>query len=170
MFFLLRSFITGLLLISINSLVVADVAFTPIQSKTAIEIVDKLTTKHYRQQPMDDELSKSLLEHYVDLLDPAKSYFLQSDISEFQQWETRLDDMLKDGDLDPGFKIYNRYYQRALDRLQGNIDLLKSDFEFDLTKDEYLPFDVDDNQWPATERVLMITGVSGLKKVIFVLN
>lgn len=150
MFFLLRSFITGLLLISINALVVADVAFTPVQSKTAIEIVDKLTTKHYRQQPMDDELSKSLLEHYVDLLDPAKSYFLQSDISEFQQWETSLDDMLKDGDLDPGFKIYNRYYQRALDRLQGNIDLLKSDFEFDLTKDEYLPFDVDDNQWPST--------------------
>lgn len=150
MFFLLRSFITGLLLISINALVVADVAFTPVQSKTAIEIVDKLTTKHYRQQPMDDELSKSLLEHYVDLLDPAKSYFLQSDISEFKQWETSLDDMLKDGDLDPGFKIYNRYYQRALDRLQGNIDLLKSDFEFDLSKDEYLPFDVDDNHWPST--------------------
>ena len=150
MFFLLRSFTTGLLLVSINALVVADVAFTPVQSKTAIEIVDKLTTKHYRQQPMNDELSKSLLEHYVNLLDPAKSYFLQSDISEFQQWETSLDDMLKDGDLDPGFKIYNRYYQRALDRLQGNIDLLKSDFEFDLTKDEYLPFDVDDNHWPAT--------------------
>ena len=152
MFFLLRSFTTGLLLLSINALVVADVAFTPVQSKTAIEIVDKLTTKHYRQQPMDDELSKSLLEHYVNLLDPAKSYFLQSDISEFQQWETSLDDMLKGGDLDPGFKIYNRYYQRALDRLQGNIDLLKSDFEFDLTKDEYLPFDVDDNQWPATAK------------------
>ena len=152
MFFLLRSFTTGLLLLSINALVVADVAFTPVQSKTAIEIVDKLTTKHYRQQPMDDELSKSLLEHYVNLLDPTKSYFLQSDISEFQQWETSLDDMLKDGDLDPGFKIYNRYYQRALDRLQGNIDLLKSDFEFDLTKDEYLPFDVDDNQWPATAK------------------
>ncbi|MCL4154769.1 UNVERIFIED_CONTAM: hypothetical protein GTU68_000401 [Idotea baltica] len=101
---------------------------------------------------MDDELSKSLLEHYVNLLDPAKSYFLQSDISEFQQWETSLDDMLKGGDLDPGFKIYNRYYQRALDRLQGNIDLLKSDFKFDLTKDEYLPFDVDDNQWPATAK------------------
>jgi carboxyl-terminal processing protease len=150
MFFLLRSFTTGLLLLSINALVVADVAFTPVQSKTAIEIVDKLTTKHYRQQPMDDELSKSLLEHYVNLLDPTKSYFLQSDISEFQQWETSLDDMLKDGDLDPGFKIYNRYYQRALDRLQGNIDLLKSDFEFDLTKDEYLPFDVDDNHWPST--------------------
>lgn len=150
MFFLLRSFITGLLLISINALVVADVAFTPVQSKTAIEIVDKLTTKHYRQQPMDDELSKSLLEHYVDLLDPAKSYFLQSDISEFKQWETSLDDMLKDGDLDPGFKIYNRYYQRALDRLQGNIDLLESDFKFDLSKDEYLPFDVDDNHWSST--------------------
>lgn len=133
-----------------NSIVVADIEFTENQSKTAIEIVDKLTTKHYRQQPIDDELSKNLLDQYIDLLDPSKSYLLKSDIEEFQQWETSLDDMLKKGELSPGYKIYNRYYQRAIERLDSNISLLKSDFEFDLSKDEYLPFDVESHEWPAT--------------------
>ena len=140
----------ALLLISMNSIVVADIEFTENQSKTAIEIVDKLTTKHYRQQPIDDELSKKLLDQYIDLLDPSKSYLLKSDIEEFQQWETSLDDMLKKGELSPGYKIYNRYYQRAIERLDSNISLLKSDFEFDLTKDEYLPFDVESHERPAT--------------------
>lgn len=150
MLFLYRFFIPALLLISMNSIVVADIEFTENQSKTAIEIVDKLTTKHYRQQPIDDELSKNLLDQYIDLLDPSKSYLLKSDIEEFQQWETSLDDMLKKGELSPGYKIYNRYYQRAIERLDSNISLLKSDFEFDLSKDEYLPFDVESHEWPAT--------------------
>jgi carboxyl-terminal processing protease len=150
MLFLYRFFIPALLLISMNSIVVADIEFTENQSKTAIEIVDKLTTKHYRQQPIDDELSKNLLDQYIDLLDPSKSYLLKSDIEEFQQWETSLDDMLKKGELSPGYKIYNRYYQRAIERLDSNISLLTSDFEFDLSKDEYLPFDVESHEWPAT--------------------
>jgi len=150
MLFLYRFFIPALLLISMNSIVVADIEFTENQSKTAIEIVDKLTTKHYRQQPIDDELSKNLLDQYIDLLDPSKSYLLKSDIEEFQQWGTSLDDMLKKGELSPGYKIYNRYYQRAIERLDSNISLLKSDFEFDLSKDEYLPFNVESHEWPAT--------------------
>lgn len=150
MLFLRKTFIPALLLISTNSIVVADIEFTENQSKTAIEIIDKLTTKHYRQQPLDDQLSKSLLNQYIDQLDPAKSYLLKIDITEFQQWDSSLDDMLKKGELSPGYKIYNRYYQRAIDRLDSNIKLLKSDFEFDLSKDEYLPYDVEANQWPAT--------------------
>lgn len=128
----------------------SDIQFTESQSETAVEIIEKLTTKHYRQKPIDDELSQDLLSRYMDQLDPAKSYFLLSDVNEFKQWETKLDDLLKEGDVTPGAIIYNRYYQRATDRLQSNIDLLKSDFAFDLTKDEYLPYDVDGNQWPTT--------------------
>ena len=145
---LLKIVTLAVLLVSTTTL--ANVEFTADQSKTAIEIIEKLTTKHYRKQSVNDELSQNLLSQYLEHLDPAKSYLLQSDINEFKQWETTLDDKLKKGDLEPGFKIYNRYYKRAIERLQSNIELLESDFEFDLSKDEYLPFDIDDNQWPAT--------------------
>lgn len=150
MLFSLKKFVLPLILTLLSSVVSADVKFTQNQAETATEIIEKLTTKHYRQQPVNDELSRNLLNQYVDQLDPAKSYFLQEDISEFKQWETKLDDMLKEGDLSAGFNIYNRYYKRALDRLQSNIALLESDFQFDLTQDEYLPYDVEGNEWPIT--------------------
>ncbi|MDX2350545.1 MAG: carboxy terminal-processing peptidase [Porticoccus sp.] len=128
----------------------AELDYTPNQAKTAIEVIEELSTKHYRKQPLDDELSSKLLHELIDNLDPTKSYLLQEDITEFQQWETRLDDMFREGDLSAGFFIYNRYNQRTMARLQENISLLESDFQFDLTKDEYLPVEVDNNQWPAT--------------------
>ena len=149
MLFHLRIIIPALLM-SLAPLVSADLDYTPNQSKTAIEVIDELTSKHYRRQPLDDALSTKLLYQFIDYLDPAKTYLLEEDIAEFKQWETKLDDMFKKGDLSAGFHIYNRYYQRAIERLQKNIDLLESDFQFDLTKDEYLSVDVDSNQWPST--------------------
>ncbi|KKL97991.1 hypothetical protein LCGC14_1828910, partial [marine sediment metagenome] len=147
--FLLRPTLT-LMLLCLTSLATAELDYTPNQAKTAIEVIEELSTKHYRKQPLDDELSSKLLHELIDNLDPTKSYLLQEDITEFQQWETRLDDMFKAGDLSAGFFIYNRYNQRTMARLQENISLLESDFQFDLTKDEYLPIDVGTNQWPAT--------------------
>jgi carboxyl-terminal processing protease len=146
---MLRTIFT-LLLLCITSLAIAGLDYTPNQAKTAVEVIEELSTKHYRKQPLDDALSSRLLHELIDNLDPTKSYLLQEDITEFQQWETRLDDMFGKGDLSPGFFIYNRYNQRTMDRLQANISLLESDFQFDLTKDEYLPLDVDNNQWPET--------------------
>ena len=149
--FLLRTSLS-LVLLCIASLVMAtaELDYTPSQAKTAIEVIEDLSTKHYRKQPLDDMLSRKLLYQLIDNLDPTKSYFLQADIDEFEQWEVRLDDMFKEGDLSAGFHIYNRYNQRAMARLQANISLLEGGFQFDLAKDEYLPLDVDSNQWSAT--------------------
>ncbi len=149
--FLLRTSLS-LVLLCIASLVMAtaELDYTPSQAKTAIEVIKDLSTKHYRKQPLDDMLSRKLLYQLIDNLDPTKSYFLQADIDEFEQWEVRLDDMFKEGDLSAGFHIYNRYNQRAMARLQANISLLEGGFQFDLAKDEYLPLDVDSNQWSAT--------------------
>jgi carboxyl-terminal processing protease len=146
---LLRSILT-LMLLCLTSLATAELDYTSNQAKTAIEVIEELSTKHYRKQPLDDELSSKLLHELIDNLDPTKSYLLQEDITEFQKWETRLDDMFRAGDLSAGFFIYNRYNQRTMARLQANISLLESEFQFDLTKDEYLPIDVGTNQWPAT--------------------
>ncbi|MDP1521348.1 carboxy terminal-processing peptidase [Porticoccus litoralis] len=131
-------------------LVSAEVQFDTEQPETAVEIVDELINKHYRKQDLNDELSKQFLYKYIDNLDPAKSYLLQTDINEFQRWETELDDMLKRGDLTAGFVIFNRYIKRATERLQANIDLLESDYQFDLNQDEQLSIDLDELPWPKT--------------------
>ncbi|MEZ5529080.1 MAG: carboxy terminal-processing peptidase [Porticoccaceae bacterium] len=142
--------VSSLLLFLAVSLAHAEISYAPDQPETAIEIVDELSNKHYRKMPLDDELSREFLTQYIESLDPAKSYLIQSDIDEFRRWETDLDDMLKRGDLTAGFAIFNRYIKRASDRLQANIELLESDFQFDLSSQESLSLDMDQQPWPAT--------------------
>jgi len=139
-----------LLLLTLTSIALAKVSYSPEQPKTAIEIVNELASKHYSKQVLDDGLSNRFLSQYVNNLDPAKSYLLQSDIDEFSRWENELDNMLKKGDLSAGFYIFNRYQERAEARLQANIDLLESGFEFDLTEDDSLKMDLEQAQWPAS--------------------
>ena len=117
------------------------------QAETTADIIKKLTTQHFQKQAIDDVLSQNLLTQYLELLDPTKSYFLQEDINEFQKWKFKLDDLLKSGNLSPGFFIYKRYQQRASKRLQENVALLESGFIFDLSKDESLSVDTEANKW-----------------------
>ncbi len=128
----------------------------PIEKKseqTALyrEIFDRLATRHYRGQVIDNDLSKRYLEHYIDQLDSTKSYFLQSDIEEFNQWQDRLDDLAKRGDVSPGFIMFNRLRERATARLQSNIALLENpDYKFDYSLDETIVLDGDKRDWLAT--------------------
>ncbi|MGB4055969.1 MAG: tail-specific protease, partial [Porticoccaceae bacterium] len=89
------------------------------------EILDRLATRHYRGQEINDDLSKRYLAEYIEMLDPLKSYFLQSDIDNFNQWSTKLDDLARRGDVEPGFIMFNRLRDIALAQLKENIALLE---------------------------------------------
>ena len=114
------------------------------------EILDRLATRHYRGQEINDDLSKRYLAEYIEMLDPLKSYFLQSDIDNFNQWSTKLDDLARRGDVEPGFIMFNRLRDIALAQLKENIALLESDYEFDLTQDETIVIDGDEHTWMVT--------------------
>jgi carboxyl-terminal processing protease len=126
--------------------------FNSKQAETSSEILKKLTTKHFRKQKVNDQFSKKFLFEYLDTLDPTKSYFHQEDIDEFKRWEDKLDDMLSAKDLSVGFLIFNRFKDRVTKQLQANIDLLESDFIFDLTKDEVISLDIENSQWQPNEK------------------
>ena len=127
-------------------------SFSPKQAETSSEILKKLTTQHFRKQKVNDQFSKKFLFEYLDALDPTKSYFLQEDIDEFKRWEDKLDDMLLAKDLSVGFLIFNRFKDRVTKQLQANIDLLKGDFIFDLTKDEVISLDIENAQWQPNKK------------------
>lgn len=114
------------------------------------EILDRLATRHYHGQKINDELSERYLATYIEMLDPLKSYFLQSDINEFSQWQTKLDDLARRGDVSPGFTMFNRLRSQAVKQLEENIALLESDHKFDFTMDETIVLDGDKRVWHQT--------------------
>ena len=114
------------------------------------EILERLDTRHYHAQEINDELSERYLATYIEMLDPLKSYFLQADINEFTQWENKLDDLARRGDVSPGFIIFNRLRSTAINQLEENIALLESDYKFDFETDETLVLDGDKRDWHET--------------------
>lgn len=114
------------------------------------EILERLAARHYSGQKINDELSRQYLEQYIEMLDPSKSYFLQSDINEFSKWETRLDDLARRGDVEPGFVIFERLRSRGKERLNYGIEILRSDYKFDYSTNETILLDNDKRAWFAT--------------------
>ena len=102
------------------------------QSSVYREVLERLASRHYRTQKVDDRLSERYLDEYIGLLDAGKNYLLQSDIDEFEQWRLKLDDLAKRGNIKPGFIMFNRLRDRAIAQLQSNIAVLDdSEFQFD---------------------------------------
>ena len=60
--------------------------------------------QHYSRMRVDDSLSATVLDNYLKSLDPGKQYFLEADIKYFSRYRNRLDDVLREGDLEPVFQ------------------------------------------------------------------
>ncbi len=89
----------------------------------------------------NDEISKRSLEAFLASLDPMKVYFNQSDVDEFMQQETKIDDMLRDKDISFAYTVFNRFLQRVDERVALIDRILSEDLEF--TSNEELITDRD---------------------------
>jgi carboxyl-terminal processing protease len=58
-----------------------------------------VSSRHINHPEINDSLSERLLKRYVEIWDPQKLYFLQSDIDEFSKQKTSLDDEILRGDV-----------------------------------------------------------------------
>ena len=112
-------------------------------------IASRMQLYHLSNRVMDDEVSRRGLELMLKSLDPTKLYFYQSDIDEFRQSETLLDDYAKAGDLTLAFTIFERLIQRIDERLVTIDQLI--DAPHDFTIDEEMETDPDLLSYPADE-------------------
>ncbi|MBV7491098.1 MULTISPECIES: carboxy terminal-processing peptidase [Pseudomonas] len=114
----------------------------------SLNVVELLKRHHYSKPPLDDARSVIIYDSYLKLLDPSRSYFMASDIAEFDKWKTQFDDFLKSGDLNAGFTIYKRYLDRVKARLDFAIaELNKGVDKIDFTTKETLLIDRKDAPW-----------------------
>jgi carboxyl-terminal processing protease len=126
-------------------------AITPTdqQRATARKVGRILEEQHYSRATLDDKMSEVVYERYLEFLDSQRSYFLQSDINEFNAYRFQFDDMIRTGAVDPGYVIFARFQQRNRERISHAIALLNT--EPNWTLDESFEFDRSKANWIADE-------------------
>ncbi len=121
----------------------------------SLNVVELLNRHHYNKPPLNDERSNKIYQGYLKMLDPSRSYFTAGDIAEFDQWRDQFDDLLKNGELQPGFLIYKRHLERLQGRLQFALNMLEQGVDkFDFSVDESLLIDRENAPWVADTAAL----------------
>ncbi len=129
-----------------------DVAPAPTDASVDLLISGIMQHYHYAKPPLDDAFSQQVFKHYLQDLDPNKSYFLQSDVDSFAQYKDQMDDVIRSGKMQPAFDIYNLYQQRVEQRIDYAIKLL--DKEPDFTVKESFVYDREKAPWPKDSKEL----------------
>jgi carboxyl-terminal processing protease len=111
----------------------------------ARQVGSLLEEAHYSKLKIDDSLSPRVMDKFIDGLDGQRSYFLASDIAEFETHRLRFDDMIRTGDIEPAYLIFARYQQRNRERVQHALALL--DREPDFSLNESFEFDRESAPW-----------------------
>ncbi|QDP85328.1 tail-specific protease [Chryseobacterium sp. SNU WT5] len=83
-------------------------------STIMVSVKNTLSYLHYSPKPINDAYSQEVYNHYFEMVDASKRYFLQSDMAEFAQHKTKLDDYLNQGDL--------TFYKLTIDRLYQRVE------------------------------------------------
>ncbi|KEI72265.1 carboxy terminal-processing peptidase [Endozoicomonas elysicola] len=118
------------------------------QAIASVHVVQLLSRSHYRKIPLDQSNMEKVFDRYLDRLDPNRSFFLQSDIQEFEPYRKKLGDSLKSGDLNPAFSIFNRYRERAEERARFMLAQLDSGIkDLNLKKNEVLIIERKEEPW-----------------------
>ncbi|HKM51901.1 MAG TPA: carboxy terminal-processing peptidase [Isosphaeraceae bacterium] len=118
--------------------------------ETAKTVVNLLEQGHMARPVIDDEIAVKWCNKFLKDLDPQKFYFLKGDIEGFKKEATTLDDQIRDGNIDFARRVFERFLQRADERYQTIMELLKQKVDF--TTDEYLTDDPDKLDYPVDKK------------------
>ena len=149
---------------------VKEMTFTQQDTLLCKNIARALERYHYTDLKFDDRLSSKILDRYLDILDPSRSLFTQSEINTFDKLRYWLDNTLKKGNLTPGYAIFNSYLKRSFQRLTHIITALETwETDFDFNQNETILLDRKDAPWPKDERELKALWDKGLENSILVM-
>ena len=128
------------------------IVLTPDDGKTAQLVASMVSSRHINHPEIDDVLSEKLMNRYIEIRDPQKLYFVQSDIDSFSVEKTSLDDKILKGDVIFATTVFERFKLRMGER-SGKIGAT-IDAEHDFTVEEEMIKDPDDLTWAVDETEL----------------
>ena len=110
----------------------------PRQSEVTKQIAELVTNLSYKRVKLNDSLGSVIFDNYLKSLDGNKSYFLASDVNDFEKYRLTFDDDMESGDLTAAFYMFNVYQKRYNERINYSIETLNNKFDFDKKEEEYI--------------------------------
>ena len=114
----------------------------------AKKIARLLPSSHLLQLKFDEKLSCRAWTNLMTSFDPDRSYFLQADIDNFAQMETKMAPNLQTGDVLFGYEVHQAFIKQLENRYTFVTNLLAQPFTF--AEDESYTWKRKDMPWPAT--------------------
>ena len=110
------------------------------------ELINTILTRyHYSKFVLNDSLSGVIFNRYIKSLDYNRSYFLASDMENFNQYKYQFGEDIKSGNLGPAYTIFNTFRKRVNERIDYAESLLKGNFNFN--KNDSLVLDRSKSPW-----------------------
>ena len=116
-------------------------------------LIKVLEQAHFNKVSINDLNSTAFINRFVTKLDKQKLYFTQDEIDEFHaKFENTIKTHLQQGNLLPGFEIYNKYKSKAITRLNWVLKELQQNPE--LFSDQNYTVNRDEASWAENENAL----------------
>ncbi|MGJ8733343.1 MAG: carboxy terminal-processing peptidase [Cellulophaga sp.] len=123
------------------------------KDKLLIEIIAYMLEKgHYEPKDINDDFSVSVFEEFIDVLDPTKRYFLESDIKEFEKYKFQIDDQIKNTDISFFDLVHKRLMKRMDEASDIYKDILSKPFNFDTA--EKIDINYEDQTFVSSKKEL----------------
>ncbi|MEO5367490.1 MAG: carboxy terminal-processing peptidase [Magnetococcus sp. WYHC-3] len=106
-----------------------------LDGQIARQVARVLPAMHLRQEPLEEEISARAWTSYLNLLDFDHSYLLQSDIDALAGQRLRIGDLLRRGDVQLAYDVFNIYRQRVQERVTFVTNLLSQKLDFSVAED-----------------------------------
>lgn len=128
---------------------VASCSFTtksfddPNKDKLLIDLITYVLNQgHFDAKDINDEFSKEVYKDYLESLDGSKRFFYASDVEEFNQYRDRIDDEIKEKEINFFNLTYDRLNQRSEEAREIYKEVLSEPFNFN--EEEEISTDFDD--------------------------
>lgn len=136
---------------------VAAVAFAPVEStlpsgRIASRMADRLPAIHLNRDAFTSSVATNALMLFIESLDYDRSFFLASDIEEFQKQSEELSQLVLSGNTAFAYTVFERFKERVTDRIAYAQELLNNGFDLDIEetyrwKRKDAPWAADETEW-----------------------
>ena len=114
----------------------------PDKEKVLLEIVKYVVERgHYNSIELDDDFSVKIFDDFISKLDPQKRFFTGNDIRQLNRFKYKIEDQIKNYQLEFFEETYKTYNQRLRDAKLFVDKVFETDFDF--SEDEFIDLNND---------------------------